>query len=91
MAIKYKVIEKLGILSTTEFDRTNYKTREKEHVVKTREVRKVAWGDGEPKIDIRDWYNVDGEEISSEKIGTWTEEELTNLNFLLATLDSAIA
>lgn len=80
-----KVIEKYAVLSTKEFDRTNWETKEKEHVIKTKELRKVQWGDNPAKIEIRDWETVDGEEHAAKGSGvTFDDDEWAILDYTLS-------
>jgi hypothetical protein len=67
MAIKYDIVENLGILST------NAKGR-------TKELNLVSWNDRDPKFDIRD-RNEDHTRMS--KGITLTEEEAQVLKELL--------
>ena len=54
-----KVIEKYAVLSSKEFDRVNWETKKKEHVIKTKELRKVQWGDNPAKLEIREWRKLE--------------------------------
>lgn len=86
-----KTIKRIGIISEVEYDRTNYTTKKQEHVKKTREIRIVAWGNNEPKLDIRDWLEVNGvPDATTEKVATWDEEQLAKLRFLLDQMDEAV-
>ncbi len=78
--IKCEVVKVIAVLSEKEYDRTNWKTKEKEHVKETRELRIVKWNDGAPKYDIRDWYEVDGEETCGKGISL-SDEEWTLLQY----------
>lgn len=89
-AINYNVIENFGVLSTKEFDRTDWNNpTERVHVKKTKEVRKVSWNGGEPKIEIREWETINGIEkpaADGAKI-TFTDEEWDAFLFLLAQME----
>ena len=85
--ISYKVIRKLGAISESEYDRKNWTTKEVEHVKETKELREVAWNDGTPKLEIRTWYNTNGQETCGKGI-TLSDEELSCLRFLLESLDT---
>lgn len=87
--ISYEVVEKLGVISTKEFDRTVMGTKnKKEHVVKTKELRRVKWGDNEPKLEIRFWEKVGDEETAGKGI-TLDDDEIDTLNFILESIDPA--
>lgn len=87
--INYEVIEKLGVISTKEFDRTVMGTKnKKEHVVKTKELRRVKWNNNEPKLEIRSWEKVGDEEIAGKGI-TLDDDEIDTLNFILESIDPA--
>jgi hypothetical protein len=63
--LKYTVVEKIGVLDS---DSPNPK-----------ELRVVAWGDNEPKYDVRSWIqNEDGSETPCKGI-TFDSEELYSL------------
>ena len=82
-----KVIAKYAVLSTKEFDRTNWesKNKEKEHVVKTKELRKVQWGDNPAKLEIREWETIDGVERAVKGSGvTFDDEEWAILDYVLS-------
>ena len=67
--LKFTVVEKLGVLDS---DSPNPK-----------ELRVVAWGDNDPKYDIRQWkQNEDGTETPFKGI-TFDSEELYSLYELL--------
>ena len=89
-SINYKVIENYGVLSTKEFERTNWdKPSEKVHVTKTKEVRKVSWNGGEPKIEIREWETINGVEkpaADGVKV-SFTDEEWDAFLFLLGQIE----
>ncbi len=87
--IEYKVVKTFGELSRSEYDRTNWKTKEKEHVVETKELRKVSWNGKEPKLEIRSWYNTDGVETCGKGI-TLTPDEIDALRFLFDSLDEEL-
>lgn len=64
---KYEIVEKLGVLSESSKGWT-------------KELNRISWNGGEPKLDIRDWAP------EHEKMGkgvTLTEEEAKNLLNLL--------
>lgn len=64
---KYEIVEKLGDLSESSKGWT-------------KELNRISWNGGEPKLDIRDWAP------EHEKMGkgvTLTEEEAKNLLNLL--------
>lgn len=56
----YEVIEKLGVIS----ERGKTKL----------ELRYISWNNGEPKYDIRPWYEKDGEERMQKGISLSGEE-----------------
>ena len=65
--VKYEIVEKLGVLSESSKGWT-------------KELNRISWNGGEPKLDIRDWAP------EHEKMGkgvTLTEEEAKNLLNLL--------
>lgn len=67
--LKYTVVEKIGVLDS---DSPNPK-----------ELRVVAWGDNDPKYDIRNWkQNEDGTETPLKGI-TFDSEELYSLYEIL--------
>lgn len=67
--LKYTVVEKIAVLDS---DSPNPK-----------ELRVVAWGDNEPKYDIRNWkQNEDGTETPFKGI-TFDSEELYSLYEIL--------
>ena len=67
--LKFTVVEKLGVLDS---DSPNPK-----------ELRVVAWGDNDPKYDIRQWkQNEDGTETPFKGI-TFDNEELYSLYEIL--------
>lgn len=64
---KYEIVEKLGVLSESSKGWT-------------KELNRISWNGGEPKLDIRDWAP------EHEKMGkgvTLTEEEAKTLLNLL--------
>lgn len=64
---KYEIVEKLGVLSESQKGWT-------------KELNRISWNGGEPKLDIRDWAP------EHEKMGkgvTLTEEEAKALLGLL--------
>lgn len=65
--IKFDIVEKLGILSTSSKGWT-------------KELNRVSWNDREPKFDIREW-SPDGKTMS--KGITLSKEELIALRDLL--------
>ncbi len=65
--IKFEIVEKLGILSTSSKGWT-------------KELNRVSWNDREPKFDIREW-SPDGKTMS--KGITLSQEELVALRDLL--------
>jgi len=69
--IKFKIIQKLGILTKSDKGWT-------------KELNLVSWNEREPKYDIRDW-SPDGQTMG--KGVTLTREELIALRDLLNTLD----
>ena len=79
-----KVIEKYAVLSTHEFDRTNWETEKKEHVIKTKELRKVQWGNNPAKIEIREWETINGVERAVKGSGVvFDDEEWAILDYVL--------
>lgn len=84
--LNYEVLEVVGTLSSKEYDRTNYETKEKEHVIETKEFRKVKWGENPPKYEIRTWYYVGNEETSGKGI-TLDDTEFDTLNFMFASME----
>ena len=80
-----KVIAKYAVLSTHEFDRTSWDTKKKEHVIKTKEIRKVQWGDNPAKVEIREWETIDGVERAVKGSGvTFDDEEWAILDYVLS-------
>jgi len=69
--IKYEIIKKIGVLSTSASGWT-------------KELNLISWNDREPKYDIRDW-SADGEKMG--KGATLSTEELLALKELLNTID----
>jgi hypothetical protein len=69
--IKYEIIEKVGVLSTSASGWT-------------KELNLISWNDREPKYDLRDW-SADHEKMS--KGVTLSREELQALKELLDTID----
>lgn len=61
--IKYEIVEKIGVLSTTEKGWS-------------KELNLVSWNDREPKYDLRDW-NENHDKMG--KGVTLTQEELDKL------------
>lgn len=47
-----------------------------------REVRVVSWNKKEPKIDIREWYEMNGEERAGKGISLTNEEARTLIDLL---------
>lgn len=68
--VKFEIIQKVGVLSTTGRGWT-------------KELNLISWNDREPKYDIRDW-SPDGQTMG--KGITLTKEELVALRELLNTL-----
>ena len=66
--IKYEVIEKCGVIS----ENNGYSL----------ELRYVAWNGGEPKYDLRQWYEKDGVEKCGKGI-TLTGEQLESLGEII--------
>ena len=66
--IKYEVIEKCGVIS----ENNGYSL----------ELRYVAWNGGEPKYDLRQWYEKDGVEKCGKEI-TLTGEQLESLGEII--------
>lgn len=88
--INYNVIENYGTLSTKEFDRTDWENpTERVHVKKTKEVRKVSWNGGAPKIEIREWETINGvEKPAADGVKmTFTDEEWDAFLFLLGQIE----
>lgn len=80
-----KVIAKYAVLSTKEFDRVNWETKKKEHVIKTKEIRKVQWGDNPAKLEIREWEKVGKVERAVKGSGvTFDDEEWAILDYTLS-------
>ena len=69
--IKYEIIQKLGILSTSASGWS-------------KELNLISWNDREPKYDIRDW-SADGSKMG--KGVTLTKDELSALKELLNGLE----
>jgi len=69
--IKYEIIEKVGVLSTSASGWA-------------KELNLISWNDREPKYDLRDW-SADHEKMS--KGVTLSREELQALKELLDTID----
>lgn len=69
--IKYEIIKKIGVLSTSE---KGWK----------KELNLIRWNDRQPKYDLRDW-SPDGKQMG--KGVTLTEEELKALKTLLNKMD----
>jgi len=69
--IKYEIIEKIGVLSTSTSGWA-------------KELNLISWNDREPKYDLRDW-SPDHEKMG--KGVTLTGEELSALKELLETID----
>lgn len=65
--IKYEIIEKIAVLSTTEKGWS-------------KEINLISWNEREPKYDIRDW-SEDHEKMG--KGITLTKDELQNLKSAL--------
>ncbi len=86
--VTFNIIKSFGVLSSKEYDRTNWQTKEKEHVVDTKELCLVSWNGGTPKFEVRIWSNVDGV-LSAGKGVTFTEEELDNFRFILESIDES--
>ena len=71
--LKFSVVKKIGVLDS---DSPNPK-----------ELRVVAWGNNEPKYDIRNWkQNEDGTETPLKGI-TFDSEELYSLYEILRTMN----
>ena len=71
--LTYKVIEKFGVLDSDS--------------KMPKELRLIAWGDGEPKYDLRPWgVNEDGTEKCGKGI-TLDAEELQSLYEILKEMD----
>jgi len=71
--LSYKVIEKFGVLDSDS--------------KMPKELRLIAWNDGEPKYDIRGWsVNEDGSEKMTKGI-TLDAEELQSLYEILKKMD----
>lgn len=83
--LSYTVIENVGTLSTKEYDKTNWETKKKEHIVETKELRKVAWGENAPKYEIRVWFNIDGVETGGKGV-TLDDDEFDSLNFMFSSI-----
>lgn len=66
--IKYEVVEKCGVIS----ENNGYSL----------ELRYVAWNGGEPKYDLRQWYERDGVEKCGKGI-TLTGEQLEALGEII--------
>jgi len=69
--IKFEIVKKIGVLSTTSRGWT-------------KELNLVSWNDRDPKYDIREW-SPDGETMG--KGVTLTKDELVALRELLKTMD----
>ena len=85
--ITYEVAEKIGTLSTKEYDKTNWTTKKREHVVETKELRRVSWNGKPAKLELRIWYNAGGVETSGKGI-TLDDDEIDTLNFMLEGLEA---
>lgn len=71
--LTYNVIEKFGVLDSDS--------------KMPKELRLIAWGDGDPKYDIRGWsLNEDGTERMTKGI-TFDAEELYSLYEILKEMD----
>lgn len=68
--IKYEIVEKIGVLSTTEKGWS-------------KELNLISWNDREPKYDLRDW-NENHDKMG--KGVTLTKEELNKLKETLNNL-----
>lgn len=66
--IKYEVVEKCGVIE----ERNGYSL----------ELRYVSWNGGEPKYDLRQWYEKDGVEKCGKGI-TLTGEQLEKLGEII--------
>jgi hypothetical protein len=69
--IKYEIVEKIGVLSTSASGWT-------------KELNLISWNDREPKYDIRDW-SADGTKMG--KGVTLSREELSALKELLNSME----
>ena len=69
--IKYEIIKKIGVLSTSASGWT-------------KELNLISWNDREPKYDIRDW-SADGEKMG--KGATLSREESPALKEILNTIE----
>ena len=69
--IKYEIIEKIGVLSTSASGWA-------------KELNLISWNDREPKYDLRDW--APGHEKMGKGV-TLSKEELLALKELLDTID----
>ncbi len=88
--IKFTVVAKLGVLSSKEYERKNWETKAVEKVTETKELRRIAWNDGTPKLEIRTWYNVGGVETCGKGI-TLDDDEWDTLQFLSINLEQHTA
>ena len=70
-SIKMEIIEKCGVIS----ENNGYSL----------ELRYVAWNGGEPKYDVRQWYEKDGVEKCGKGI-TLTGEQLEKLGEIITEL-----
>lgn len=69
--IKYEIIEKVGVLSTSASGWA-------------KELNLISWNDRDPKYDLRDWS---GDGVKMGKGVTLTREELTALKVLLNSME----
>ena len=69
--IKYEIIQKLGVLSTSASGWS-------------KELNLISWNDREPKFDIRDWS---GDGMKMGKGVTLTLDELLSLRELLNSME----
>lgn len=85
--ITFNIVKQYGVLSESEYDRTNWKTKVKEHIHETKEVNLVSWNGGTPKLEIRSWSETNNVKTPGKGV-TLSDEELSNFRFLLEEIDS---